>query len=156
MAYYDALVAKWATLSGTTAQKLAAINALTVAGPNQDVPVGTVVGYLALQGKLSGLQAYVVSTPPPAATPLTAAKELLTLLSTPSVTVFQMSVPSVYSAVEAFLDALAADPNSGIVSADVAALLALAAGPEVLWTAANGYPPGGINMNDLVAAGGLV
>lgn len=34
MAYYDALIAKWATLApGTTAQKLAAINAITVAGP---------------------------------------------------------------------------------------------------------------------------
>jgi len=30
MAYYDALIAKWATLTGTTAQKLSAINALTV------------------------------------------------------------------------------------------------------------------------------
>lgn len=34
MAYYDALVAKWATLTpGTTAAKLAQINALTVTGP---------------------------------------------------------------------------------------------------------------------------
>lgn len=34
MAYYDALIAKWATLApGTTAQKLAAINALMVASP---------------------------------------------------------------------------------------------------------------------------
>lgn len=34
MAYYDALIAKWATLApGTTAEKLAAINALTVTGP---------------------------------------------------------------------------------------------------------------------------
>lgn len=32
MAYYDALVAKWATLSGTTEEKLAAINVLTVQG----------------------------------------------------------------------------------------------------------------------------
>jgi hypothetical protein len=32
MAYYDALVTKWGTLSGTTASKLAQINALTVAG----------------------------------------------------------------------------------------------------------------------------
>lgn len=32
MAYYDGLVAKWGTLSGTTAAKLTAINALTVAG----------------------------------------------------------------------------------------------------------------------------
>jgi hypothetical protein len=30
MAYYDALIAKWATLSGTTASKLQQINALTV------------------------------------------------------------------------------------------------------------------------------
>lgn len=33
MAYYDALTAKWATLSGMTTQKLSAINALTVPGP---------------------------------------------------------------------------------------------------------------------------
>lgn len=32
MAYYDALKTQWALLSGTTAQKLAAINAMTVAG----------------------------------------------------------------------------------------------------------------------------
>lgn len=32
MAYYDALITKWGTLSGTTASKLAQINALTVAG----------------------------------------------------------------------------------------------------------------------------
>lgn len=32
MAYYDALITKWGTLSGTTAQKLAAINAITVTG----------------------------------------------------------------------------------------------------------------------------
>ena len=33
MAYYDALISKWATLTpGTTAQKLAQINSLTVAG----------------------------------------------------------------------------------------------------------------------------
>lgn len=32
MAYYDALVTKWGTLSGTTASKLSQINALTVTG----------------------------------------------------------------------------------------------------------------------------
>lgn len=44
--YYDALVAKWPTLSGTTAEKLAAINALTLAGPNVPVPVLQVMTYL--------------------------------------------------------------------------------------------------------------
>lgn len=33
MAYYDALIAKWATLSGTRQQKLATISGLTVNGP---------------------------------------------------------------------------------------------------------------------------
>lgn len=33
MAYYDALVAKWATLTGTTEEKLVAINELTVVLP---------------------------------------------------------------------------------------------------------------------------
>lgn len=32
MAYYDALVVKWATLTGTTVSKLAQVNVLTVAG----------------------------------------------------------------------------------------------------------------------------
>jgi hypothetical protein len=46
MAYYDALIAKWATLSGTTQAKLAAINALTVPGPSQPIPVLQVMTYL--------------------------------------------------------------------------------------------------------------
>ena len=46
MAYYDALIAKWATLTGSTASKLAQVNALTVAGPSQTVPVLTVMTYL--------------------------------------------------------------------------------------------------------------
>lgn len=41
MAYYDALITKWGTLSGNTAAKLAAINALTVAGPSAPLLVPT-------------------------------------------------------------------------------------------------------------------
>jgi len=48
MAQYDALIEKWATLSGTIAQKLAALNALTTPGPIVDVPVGDVCGYCEL------------------------------------------------------------------------------------------------------------
>jgi hypothetical protein len=40
MAYYDALIAKWATVTGTTSEKLSSINALTVAGPTQFVARG--------------------------------------------------------------------------------------------------------------------
>ena len=50
MAYYDALKAQWATLTGTVAEKLAAVNAATVTGPNVDVTVPQVVGYLLLNG----------------------------------------------------------------------------------------------------------
>lgn len=41
MARYDALAAKWATLSGTTAQKLAAIDVLTVTLPAQPMVIPT-------------------------------------------------------------------------------------------------------------------
>lgn len=41
MAYYDALIAKWGTLSGTTAQKLAAINSATVQTAAQGTAVVT-------------------------------------------------------------------------------------------------------------------
>ena len=37
MAYYDALIAKWNTLSGTTQSKLTQINALTVANPQKAI-----------------------------------------------------------------------------------------------------------------------
>lgn len=48
MAYYDALIAKWGTLTGTTAQKLAAINAITVAGIQAPVIVPTYQIYNAI------------------------------------------------------------------------------------------------------------
>jgi hypothetical protein len=37
MAYYTALITKWNTLSGTTAQKLATINSLTIAAPQKAI-----------------------------------------------------------------------------------------------------------------------
>lgn len=46
MAYYDALIAKWATLSpGTTQQRLGVINALTENGPAQPMIVPTYAIY---------------------------------------------------------------------------------------------------------------
>jgi hypothetical protein len=161
MSYYDALVSLWATLPAgdTTDQKLAAVNAMTVAGSKQDVPVGEVVGYLALQGKLSALQDYAAAKVG-AAQPVMAARELVTLLATPSVTSFRTSDPAAYATISGFLTALAGDANSGITSADAAALLALAAGPAITWCRANGYPDaapniggGGLTMIDLEAAG---
>jgi hypothetical protein len=49
MAYYDALRTQWALLSGTTAQKLAAVNALTanVAQPRGTLTVSQIIGAIA-------------------------------------------------------------------------------------------------------------
>jgi hypothetical protein len=157
MAYYDALVAEWATLSAgnSTAQKLAAINAMTVAGPNLDVAVSAVVGYLALNGKLSALQKYAAS--PPATEAGIAGAELVALLMCPNAPAFRMSEVATYAAVSAFLNALADDSNSGIAANDVTSLLALAVGPTVTWCQANGYPDaalggGGLTMIDVATA----
>ena len=155
MAYYDALVARWATLSGTTAQKLAAINALTVAGPMTDVAVTSVVATLALSGRLAGLQAYAQNPPANAnAQALTAARELVALLSSPNAPPFRMSDPTVYATVQSFLAALVGDTATGVGAADEVALLGLAA-TIVPWWKANGYASP-ISQGDLDAAGGLV
>ena len=159
MTDYTALQTLWATLPAgdTTAQKLAAVNGMTVAGPKQDVPVSAAVGYLALQGKLANLQDYAAAKNGPAQA-VTAARELVTLLTTPSVTAFRMSDATVYAAVAAFLDALAGDAASGIAAEDVAALLALAQAPAISWCRANGFPDaaaggGGLTLIDVEAAG---
>lgn len=155
MAYYDALAAKWATLSGTTTEKLSAINTLTVAGSNADVSVSSVLGYLALNGKLSNLLAYAASPPAGAnAQAVVAAKEVSALFSTASFTTFAMSNAAIYAGVQGFISALVADAaNTGITAADMSALLALAATTMPWWQSA-GYTSS-FNTNDLAAAGGL-
>lgn len=157
MAYYDALAALWATLSSadTTAQKLATVNAMTVPGNPVDVPISAVVGYLGLSGKLLTLEAYAAGPPPgsqPA--PIAAAKLFAAMFGSSNAPPFQMSQPAVYSAIDAYLNALTSDVNTGIAAADVTALLALAGGPPVPWWKANGYTSP-FNENDLAAAGGL-
>jgi len=159
MTDYTALASLWATLPAgdTTEQKLAAVNAMSVAGPKQDVPVGEVVGYLALQGKLSALQDYAAAKTGQAQAVI-AARELATLLAAPSVSTFRMSDETTYGAIAAFLNALAGDAASGITAADVTALLALAQAPDISWCRANGYPDaaqggGGLTLIDVQAAG---
>lgn len=162
MAYYDALIAKWATLSGTTEAKLAAINALTVAGPNVDVPVSAVVGYLGENLKLAKLQAYATAAmqaPAPTEAQIAGA-ELMALfgmgINAPA---FRMSDPTKYANMQALLTALAGDTASGIVTADVTALLALSATTIPWWQATVTQDGGGLSSTvsqaDLDAAGGL-
>ena len=153
MAYYDALKAQWAALPAgdTTAQKLAAVNALTVAGPSIDVPVSAVVGYLAESSKLASLLKYAAA---PAATEAgVAAAELSAIIMCPNAPPFRTSNSTVAASVAGFLTALAADANSGLVAADVTALLALAATTLPWWQSAGYTSP--ISQGDLDAAGGL-
>jgi hypothetical protein len=158
MAFYDALIAKWATLSGTTAQKLATLNALTAAGPTQDVSASAALAYFALNAKLSGLLAYAASPPTNAQAPVVvAAKEFAALFSMPAFTTFQLSNPSILATVQVFLNLLASDAATGITAADATALLALGS-TTVSWCKANGYPEaqsggGGITNVDLTNAG---
>lgn len=50
MPYYDALIAKWATLKGTTDEKLTQINALAVPGPDRAVPIDEITALWWRQG----------------------------------------------------------------------------------------------------------
>ena len=111
MAYYDALKAEWATLTGTTAEKLAAIDALTVAGPNIDVAPSAIVAYLALGGKLAALLKYAAS-PPATEAGLAAANLAAVLAMGVNAPNFAMSQPSVYATVQGMLTALAETPTA--------------------------------------------
>lgn len=135
----------------TTAQKLTAINAWMVAGPNQDVPISAVVSYLGLNAKLTGLMKYAASAPATSAG--VAGAELAAIINCPNAPPFQASKSAVFGTLEAMLTALSGDPTSGISAADVTALLALAS-TSIPWWQSNGYTSP-FNANDLELAGGL-
>lgn len=167
---YSALVAAWnstvqpppgvsgAPLLGTmsTAQKLAAMNAWTVAGPAQDVTPVSVLDYLFLNGKLPALQAYATTPPEGAsATAVVAAKEL-TSAQFPQLTI-QTSNPAVYAVIAGMIEALAADTNTGITASDAANLLGLAATTIPWWRASTAQGGAGlaapVAQTDLLAVG---
>lgn len=154
MSYYDALIAKWATLTGSTDEKLAAINSEMVDGPKQDVPVSAITGYLALNLKLAPLIAYADSPPAGAIAGSTlCARNLVAVFRLPQPPAFGTSDPTTYDALSAALDAIIADPLSGLTQADGVALMALA-DTQILWREANGYSTP-ISVYDLQQAGGL-
>lgn len=152
----DPLSRGYASMSDADAA--ASLNAINRAGPNIVVPPGAVIAYLALQGKYFALQCYASGktaqgvTGAAAVAALTAANELLTLLTLPAFNGFDLSNAQVLSAVQGFLGALVADPASGILAADAAALLAL--GQTTISRAAEIGWPLGVGSNDVVAARG--
>lgn len=137
MAYYDALVAKWATLSGTTAQKLAAVNTATVAGATAPVSVLTVMTYLRTNNLWMPIKAAQASSPGAAAA--------VDYNSDPRVQTLDFSLPIV--------QAMLADlvTHALLTQAQSDALVALGV-PQIPWWQANGYP-GPFTLNDSTAAG---
>lgn len=135
MAYYDALKTQWALLTpGTTAAKLAQINALAVAG---SIPTTIFV---------NGAQvANCINWPEFAA--LTAQKQsnLLALCNSPGL-LLGGSANTTHLLVGMLLDAF---PPAG---ATIAALTALAQALPQPWWQANGYPRP-FDLGDIASAG---
>jgi len=165
MAYYASLVAEWATITTanptyTTAQKLAAINALTVPGPTIDVQASTVLGYMMLNMKLGVLQAYA-TTPPngSSANIIALVRELLVTFTYPAFDTFETSNVVTYSAVNTMLEAMASDTNTGITSTDVSNIMGLAQTSLPWWAATVAQGGGGLTSPvgdpDLESAGNL-
>jgi hypothetical protein len=160
MAYYDAFVTKWATLApGTTAAKLAALNALTVAGPNIAVEVSSVVGKLMLTQAYLPLSAFAQTATNSNTThdnALTAAKMLMAMITSPNAPAFHMEDPTIFGTVKGMVDAilaqeLATPGSTGITQSVHDALLALCA-TTIPWWQANSYPRP-FDMGDVAAAG---
>lgn len=167
MTYYAALGSEWAAITAanpgyTTAQKLAAVNALTVAGPNADVSVSSAALFLANEGKWAALVAYAqkafatLQAGGTLTTAQSAAAQLNALMQTPQFTVFQTSTSAGLAAVTAMLNAVASDSASGISSGDVAALLGMAQTTIPWWQATVAQGGGGLSspvgVGDLSAA----
>lgn len=162
MTDYTKLVAKWSTLSGTTAEKLAALNAeMVTTSAHRDVPVSTVVGKLLLSGSYLLMQVFAATTPTQSAAhdnALMATKMLMAVVTVPNAPTFQMSDPTTFAQVTGMMNAIVAyeteTPGStGFTSSVRDELLALA-NIDVPWWQANGYTSS-FNENDLEAAGGL-
>lgn len=153
MGYYDALVAKWPSLSATTtAAKLVEINGLTVAGPTVDIPITRVTAYLLLNGIPAKARLFLAAPPAGATTEqLVTAQSLLDLITTPTLTSVQMTNAAVAATVDALLSNLVA---IGVMSqADVTNLVALSQ-TQIPWWQSAGYSSP-ISNSDLAAAGGL-
>jgi hypothetical protein len=136
MAYYTALINEWPSLTGTTAQKLATLNAMTVTGsvPTSFYVTGAQVLNCINWTEFAALTAQQQSN-------------LLMLCANPGPLLGGSGNTSFL--VDGMI--LAYFNHSG---ATVTALTALAQATVQPWWQANGYP-GPFNNNDLIAAGGL-
>lgn len=161
MAYYTALITEWNTLSGTTDVKISLVNGAIIPGPNKDITIPSLVGYLLLSGAYLPLSAFSNTAQNGNIThdiALNAAKTLMAIITVPYTPTLQTSLPAVYTTISTLSASILANeiatPGSiGFTQAVHDGLLALAA-TTVPWWEANGYS-GPISYGDLAAAGGL-
>lgn len=137
MAYYDALAAKWATLSGSAEEKLDAINALAVAGADQLVTIIDIMTYL----RSNNLWLPIKS----AAGTNAAAAAVVDIEEDLRATTIDFNLPIVKTLLGLLV-------SSSLLSQKNADDLAAMKVTTLPWWQANGYP-GPFNSNDLIAAG---
>jgi hypothetical protein len=145
-----ALAQLWPSLTaGTTAAKVAQVNAMTVAGPNVDVGIPQVAGYLLLQGIYPTVQTFATSnystngSDPVHDRALTALKTFVAWISIPNAPPVHFSDPTVYALITAFAGAVAAQEtatpgSTGFTQAVHDGLLALGQTTQPWWQA-NGF-----------------
>lgn len=135
MAYYDALITKWGTLSGTTAQKLTAINTATVASAQPAIlSVNAIINAIASADFLT-----------------------LTALQLQQMAFLMAGSTSVNASPGTTIRAVFQSVFSGKATtlANLSALVAPFDNATIPWWQSNGYSSP-IGSGDLTAAGGLV
>jgi len=111
-----ALAQLWPSLNaGTTAAKVAQVNAMAVAGPNVDVGIPQVAGYLLLAGIYPTVVQFASTSPnsnPTHDGALTALKTFVAWISIPNAPPVHFSDPTVYAQITAFAGAVAAQETA--------------------------------------------
>jgi hypothetical protein len=144
-----ALAQLWPSLSGSTSDKIAQVNAMTVAGPNVDVAIPQVAGYLLLQGIYPTVVAFAAGTTngnPVHDGALVALKTFVAWLSIPNAPPVHFSDPVVYAQITAFAGAVMAQESvspgsTGFTQAVHDGLLALGQTTQPWWQANGFYAP---------------
>ena len=156
--YYDPLIAKWATLTGTTEEKLTQINTLTITGPMRDVPAVEVRNYLLVNGITYKLRKFIAAPGAAADEIIGVAQSLLDMVSLPDASPFIITDPTLAAQFSGFLDALI---SVNIISDTDKTNLLVLSETVLLWCTAPVELGGGglsssVSYSDLTAAGGLV
>jgi hypothetical protein len=160
MAYYDALVAKWPSVTGAnTAAKLANLNGQTVAASGtQDVSASAI--FNVLLGTLEWGNIELMSRPLPTGTlgPVLNAADanVAKLITFARIVQSGITIPTSNAAIATSLNSLLTQMVTAhlIAAGTQTTIVALATPPPVPWWQSNGYL-GPINLNDLAAAGNL-